>query len=327
MKNRFLKTLAVYIPVVIGFFLLCRSSNVSAHALQQDFNRNGDGTYRWIQVRFAADYWMTFRNENPEELKSVLLQADSEGGFPVWIKEYGRHLLESCGKNAILFTGSMTDTIGAWYCQAVQKFRRDVVVLPVGMLDRDWFVDAMDHRNAFLGKTGRKTDPISLERLNVPDSYARSNLLAFLRILRMRRADRSVYLSMDVNSGFLKAVQDRLALSGCVFRLHPHPSKPGDPGIDLDATLRLFSEPRGFDAIRNQNHPSIPEVDTVRNHYRFAATRLLNSTPTAGRTLKEKLTEEWIRDAFHNALLPAPEGSKSVEDGADAKASAAAKGD
>jgi len=325
MKNRFLETLTVYIPAVIGFFLLCRSSSVSAHALPQDFKPNGDTAYRWVQVRFAADYWMTFRNENPEELKSFLLRADSEGGFPDWIKEYGRHLLESCGKNAILFTGSLTDTIGTWYCQSVQNIRRDVVVLPFGMLDRVWFLDAMDHRNVFLGKTGRETDdPLTLERLNGPDSYEAPNLRAFLRILRMKRTDRPIYLSMDVNSGFLKAVQDRLALSGCAFSLRSHPSKPGDPGIDLDTTRRLFSEPRGFEAIRGQGRPAIPEVDTVRNHYRYAATRLLNSEPPAGWASKEERTAEWIREAFHNAMLPEPDGSG--ETGEDLKARAAAKG-
>ena len=330
MKNRFLETLAVYIPAAAGFILFCSSSNVSADGLMQEFNRNGVPAYCRVQVRLASDYWMSFRNENPKELKAALIRADAEGGFPAWIKEYGRHLLESCGKNAILFTGSMTDTLGAWYCQSVQNIRKDVVVLPIGILDRVWFLDAMNRRHGFLGKSGEATgDPIGFESLNVADSYAAPNLAAFLRILRTKRPERPVYLSMDVNAGFLKAVQYRLALSGCVFRLRPHASKHGDPAIDLNPTRRLFSETAAFDAIRSQSRPAVPEVDSVRNHYRLAATRLLNATPRDGRTPKNGLTAEWIRHAFGNALLPAPEESGSGETGADAdsKDSKPAKGD
>jgi hypothetical protein len=313
MKNRFLLTLTVYFPVLFCFFLVCRSSDVSGRAPSAGLFLGMDGRYRWIQANFGPRYDSSFRNENPGELKELLMRADSEGGFPEWMKEYGRNLLESCGKNAILFTGGMADTAGARFCQAVLEIRKDVAVLPMGMLDRSWFVDAVNRQKDFLEKAaGGFRDPPGWENLDKPDSYAVSNLKAFQWIVRARRNGRPVYISMDVNRGFLLAVRDCLSISGCVFRLARVPVKLPELRIDFDATARLFSDPAGFEAIRSQGGPSVPEADTVRSHYRFASSLLLNAVPPVGSALKGKLRSEWTEGAFSCDLMSAPRESESA---------------
>jgi len=313
MKKPFIRTLFVYIPLIAGFFLFANSSTSSGPVPPRTSDCTTSTDFRLIQTRFRADYWMAFRNENAEELQSALKRADLEGGFPDWMKEYGRRLLDSCGRNGILFTGTTFDTIGAWYCQSVQKFRKDVIVLPMGMLDRVWFVDAMDHWTGFLGSRDRRCgDSPDMELPDREDSYAKSNINAFLMILGRRNADRQVYLSMDLNPGFLKAVQDRLSLSGCAFRLSPAPIQTGSDRIDLTSTNRLFSDVSEFEAIRKQNRPAIPEVDSVRSHYRFAAVQLRNTFRSGENDSKMDRLSEWIRDAFTNDMIPAPEDVESA---------------
>lgn len=308
MKNRFLQTLTVYVPVLLGFFLICRSSDVAGRGIPTGLVLCMDGRYRWIQANFGPRYNSSFRNENPGELKELLLRADSEGGFPEWMKEYGRNLLQSCGENAILFTGGMTDTAGAWFCQSVLNIRKDVAVLPMGMLDRVWFVDAVNNQKHFLeNKICGFHDPPDPEKLDRPDSYAESNLKAFHRIVGTRRTGRPVYLSMDVNRGFLEAVKPLLSLSGCVFRLYPTSTKSKERNIDFDATARLFSDPAGFEAIRSQGRPPAPEADSVRSHYQFAAGWLSNAVPPIGSALKGKPRTEWTEGSFRGDLLRAPE--------------------
>jgi hypothetical protein len=312
MKKTFLHTLLVYILLLAGFFLLARSPYLSAGPLPRTPARASDADFRLIQARFSADYWMAFRNENAEELQSALKRADQAGGFPDWMKEYGRRLLDSCGRNAILFTGTLIDTIGAWYCQSVQKYRKDVVVLPMGMLDRVWLVDAMNRWRGFLGTREAECDlSQARERLSCEKAYADANLSGFLSILGRRNKDRPVYLSMDLNPGFLKALQDRLSLSGCAFRLHAAPIRTGEERIDLAFTNRLFSEPSRFDAIRRQNRPAILEVDSIRSHYRFAAVQLRNALRSGGNGPVMDRLSEWIRAAFTNDLIPAPESIES----------------
>jgi hypothetical protein len=308
MKKPFFHTLLIFIPLLTGFFLFVHSSSLSAQAVPRTSACFSGTSFRLIQARFNADYWMAFRNEDAEELQSALDRANREGGVPEWMKEYGRRLLDSCGRNAILFTGTAFDTIGAWYCQFVEKYRKDVVVLPMGMLDRMWLVDAMDHWTEFLESRDRRCgDSPDMDLPDWENSYAKSNINAFLMILRRRNANRPAYLSMDLNPGFLKAVQDRLSLSGCAFRLRSAPIQPEEGRIDLTPTNRLFSDASRFEAIRKQARPAIPEVDSIRSHYRFAAVQLKNALRTGGKDTKKDRLSEWIRDAFTNAMIPAPE--------------------
>jgi hypothetical protein len=313
MKNRFFPTLTVYVPILLGFLLVCRSSDVSGGGPPTGLFQGMDGRYRWIQANFGPRYNSSFRNENPEELKELLIRADSEGGFPEWMKEYGRNLLQSCGENAILFTGGITDTAGAWFCQYVLNIRKDVAVLPMGMLDRVWFVDAVNNQKHFFEKKiCGFHDPPGLENLDRPDSYAESNLKAFRRIFGTRGTGRPVYLSMDVNRGFLEAVMPRLSLSGCAFRLYPDPVNSMERTIDFDATSRLFSSPAGFEAIKSQSRPSDSGVDSVRNHYRFAVGWLSDAVPPVGSVLKGKPRMEWTEASFSGDMLRAPEESESA---------------
>lgn len=126
----------------------------------------GDAKY-FYGAECSGNAFNAMRNYDLEKLKFFYKLAFDKGAYPSWLIELGKNLLNSCPPNSIFFAGGNADFDVCSYLQLHQNFRKDITVIPIGNLDRPWYVEFLKYGL----KDGVKPITLSLTKNQIYDIH------------------------------------------------------------------------------------------------------------------------------------------------------------
>lgn len=214
-------------------------------------------------------------------------------------RDSARNLLDSCNKNAILFTLADNDTYPLWYMQEVEEYRTDVQIVNLSLLGSDSYSQSVAHQLAQRDKRFCGLDSL----LDNQGPYRR-----MMTIIESRPGKKfPVHFSHYVASDHRVAFDGRMLLCGFGFRLSDSISVDS---VDLDCSFHLMTDKLKWQPLNGVYVDETSSEFLVQ--YWHDAITISNALASAGRALDAVAVLDSTCTAISPSLLCEPQISFDI---------------
>ncbi|MFA4947768.1 MAG: DUF2723 domain-containing protein [Candidatus Krumholzibacteriia bacterium] len=223
-------------------------------------------------------------------------------------QDYARNMLAGIEPDAIIFTGGDNDTYPLWYIQNVERYRTDVRVIVLTLLNTPWYVKQMRDRDPKVPITLTDAEIERMRPIGLKDGkVAYNDDIVLQHIIQMAEWKRPIYFATSVAASKWKPYEQYLETQGLVMRLVP---RQGSRMLTAFMIRRCFDDLFRFRGILTENgrvDASIykeKDLNITLNNYGVAAAELSNA---CGREKDYAGAVRWMEVALNFApyLKPA----------------------
>lgn len=151
--------------------------------------------------------------------------------------EYAYNILAGLDEDAIIFTNGDNDTFPIWYLQAVEKFRTDVTVVNLSLVNLNWYVKQLKKADPPLdiSFSDKEIDDLRHRRLVDPETGQETILMIKDFVVHniittnYKRERRPVFFAVTIPSTNMIRYFANLQMEGMAYRLLDTASSNGDP--------------------------------------------------------------------------------------------------
>jgi hypothetical protein len=214
--------------------------------------------------------------------------------------EFARNLLNSCERDAILFTNGDNDTFPLWWVQEKEGFRKDVAVANLSLLNTSCFIKYLKgqpHRVP-ISFTDEEID--SLKPIKKKDELIWTSHQVVDNIILTNKWKRPIYYAVTVSK---KNLKHPYRLEGLVHRI----LKEKEGEVNLDKCIKNLHEKYTYKEIFDARGNLVADIDFIM-HKLMINYAVLHFR--VGAELKEKGEMERASHEFERTLKFAPQNAR-----------------
>ncbi len=153
-------------------------------------------------------------------LRAHFFQHDRSADFVC--SEYAKNMLVGLDRDGIIFTNGDNDTFPLWYIQEVEKYRADVRVVNLSLLNTPWYIKQLRDNEPKVNIRWTDAELARLGPIKTKDgSWILVRDIGVQHILKYNSNKKPIYFAVTIPPNIYKPYREFLEMEGLAYRVVP----------------------------------------------------------------------------------------------------------